>query len=75
MTADDKWLADHFSVISVGAPAETYSIIRFYADSEHSEHRSVIREGLTLAEARAHCQRDDTSEAGVWFDGFEADDD
>lgn len=48
----------------------TYRVIRFYADETHPHHGEIIRERLTLSEARAHCQRDDTHVEGVWFDGY-----
>lgn len=45
---------------------KTYKIIRFHfqGDSE------IVVRGLTLAQAQAHCQRDDTRGDG-WFDGYE----
>jgi acyl CoA:acetate/3-ketoacid CoA transferase alpha subunit len=48
----------------------TYMIVRhrFHGD------REVIERGLTLDEAQAHCQRDDTHGDG-WFDGYTEDDD
>jgi hypothetical protein len=47
-----------------------YKIVRFCLDENHPEHRKVIKTGLTEEEAQEHCQRDDTREAGVWFDGY-----
>ncbi len=47
----------------------TYSIIRFYAPNQNKENE-VIQTGLTLDEAKAHCNNPDTREAGVYFDGF-----
>jgi hypothetical protein len=44
-----------------------YRIVRMYKDERKSR---TIRKGLTLSEARAHCQRDDTHGAG-WFDGYD----
>ena len=48
---------------------EAYKIYRFTNDNEPNE---VIKTGLTLEEAQAHCQRDDTHKEGEWFDGYEA---
>ena len=64
----------------VGDCMTTYSIIRFY--KEHDQ--KTIKTGLTLAEAKEHCQDDETSAAtceleeniehtakfGRWFDAF-----
>ena len=50
-----------------------YKIVRFFFDNNHPDHHKVIRSGLTLEEAQEHCQREDTREAGVWFDGYEDD--
>jgi hypothetical protein len=47
----------------------TYKIIRFTFD-DPIKNKTVIR-GLSLKEAQEHCQRDDTRESGVWFDGYE----
>jgi len=47
-----------------------YKIVRFYQDSSHSKHNSIIKTGLTLKEAREHCNRPDTQEVGKWFDGY-----
>lgn len=46
----------------------TYKIIRFYQDWDRDS--KVMLTGLTLDEAQAHCQRDDTHGDG-WFDGYE----
>lgn len=45
----------------------TYNVIRFFADSRDSE---VVRSGVSLEEARAHCQREDTR-GDDWFDGYQ----
>ncbi len=46
-----------------------YDIVRFFqANDKGSE---TIEEGLTLAEAQAHCAQDDTHGDG-WFDGYRA---
>ena len=46
-----------------------YKIVRFYKDSNHQDHNKVIKTGLTEAEAQEHCQREDTHERGVGFNG------
>jgi hypothetical protein len=46
---------------------ETYKIVRMKFDGPSK----VIETGLTLEEAQAHCQRDDTHGEG-WFDGYES---
>ncbi len=64
----------------------TYCIVRNYFN--HPGRRSVIRSGLTLDEAQAHCGDPETSSRtcttdegrartereGPWFDGYEAED-
>ena len=45
---------------------KSYKIVRFYRDSKS---RETIEKGLTLEEAQAHCQREDTHGDG-WFDGY-----
>ena len=55
----------------VGAPMtvndqdRTYRIVRQRFDGK----TKTIKIGLTLAEAQAHCKRDDTHGPG-WFDGY-----
>lgn len=44
-----------------------YVIIRFYKDD--SKENKIIKRGLTLQEAQAHCQDPKTSGDG-WFDGY-----
>ena len=51
-----------------------YKIVRFYRDDNHPNHNKVIKRGLTEEEAQDHCQREDTHERGVWFDGYTEDD-
>jgi hypothetical protein len=48
----------------------SYKIIRFYADDSDDRNGTIIATGLTLEEAQAHCNREDTHEVGVWFDGY-----
>jgi hypothetical protein len=62
----------------------SYKIIRFYKDEHPPE---TIKTGLTLDEAQAHCQDDETSSStcsssegmartaamGDWFDGYDED--
>ena len=45
----------------------SYKIIRFRFEGKDR----VIKRGLTLEEAQAHCRRDDTRKEGVWFDGYD----
>ena len=42
-----------------------YKILRFHFLGQ----TELIKEGLTLEEARKHCQRKDTR-SDFWFDGF-----
>lgn len=44
----------------------TYRIVRFHQDGE----KELVKEGLSLEEAQAHCGRKDT-EGEDWFDGYE----
>lgn len=44
---------------------ETYEIVRFVFQGDNE----VIATGLTLEEAQAHCEREDTHGSG-WFDGY-----
>ena len=46
---------------------KTYKIIRFY----FSGSILIVKEGLTLEDAQAHCRRDDTH-GDDWFDGYES---
>lgn len=48
-----------------------YEIIRFYQDSSHPDNGKLIDSYLTLEEAKKHCNDPNTSESGVWFDGFQ----
>ena len=45
---------------------DSYKIIRFRQNGGNT----VVETGLTLEEAQAHCQREDTSGDG-WFDGYD----
>ena len=47
----------------------TYRIDRCYAPHLDKE-RETIKEDLTLEEAQAHCEDEDTREAGEWFDAY-----
>lgn len=49
------------------ALAPRYKIVRFYQDERPRVTRA---RGLTLEQAQAHCQREDTHGPG-WFDGYE----
>ena len=55
--------------MSIPAAWPVYRVIRFYrADGKRPR---TITNGLTLAEAQAHCQRSDTRKDGVYFDGYD----
>jgi len=45
-----------------------YRIVRHYANGATPR---TIRRNLTLEEAQAHCEREDTHEPGKWFDGYD----
>lgn len=47
-----------------------YKIVRLYTKEIHPRHREVIKTGLTLEQAKKHCNRDNTKKAGVWFDSY-----
>ena len=60
-----------------------YSVVRFYKDA--GVRRRIIKRGLTLEQAQAHCADPETSSStctkcvgvtrtkrhGAWFDGYE----
>lgn len=49
----------------------TYKIVRFHQDLDVPNE--VIVRGLTLEQAEAHCQREDTH-GETWFDGYTEED-
>ena len=51
---------------------KTYKIIRFYRELHKSSR--VIKRGLTLEQAKEHCNNPSTRKEGEWFDGFESED-
>jgi len=48
-----------------------YKIVRFYHPSTKCNPH-IIKTGLTLAEAQAHCQNPSTRKENEYFDGYEA---
>ena len=58
----------------------TFKIVRMTADENHPERHKVVKRGLTLEEAQAHCQDPDTrggdyDEGTAWFDAYTEDHD
>lgn len=47
---------------------QTYKIIRFYREIWKSSE--IVKTGLTLEEAQAHCN-DPATSGENWFDGYE----
>ena len=65
-----EWTPVSFGLEPEPEPEPSYNIVRFYADYNHPDHRSIIRRSLTLTQAQAHCTDDTTRLDGVWFDGY-----
>ncbi|KKM60100.1 hypothetical protein LCGC14_1545170 [marine sediment metagenome] len=49
---------------------DQYKIVRFYYPDQNRRRRT-IKTGLTLEQAKAHCNDPKTRKEGVYFDGFE----
>jgi hypothetical protein len=47
-----------------------YKIVRSFADRDRTA--VVIKKGLTLEQAQAHCRDPKTRKEGEWFDGYES---
>ena len=45
----------------------SYKIIRFFATGKNK----IIKRGLTLKQAKEHCNDPTTQKEGVYFDGYE----
>lgn len=52
---------------------KTYKIIRFYAPHINKDSETM-ETGLTLEEAKEHCNDPETRKEGEWFDGYNEDD-
>ena len=65
----DGWNACRDVLDELDGDSMTYKIVRFYRDGRH---RRTIKKGLTLEQAQAHCEREDTAGEG-WFDGYTED--
>ncbi len=50
-----------------------YKIVRFYHPRQNKPSE-VVKTGLTLEEAQAHCNDPDTRVEGVHFDGYTRED-
>ena len=65
----DGWNACRDVLDELDGDSMTYKIVRFYRDGRN---RRTIKKGLTLEQAQAHCEREDTAGEG-WFDGYTED--
>lgn len=54
--------------MSIPSAWPVYRVIRFYRNGRKAR---TITNGLTLAEAQAHCQDPTTRREGVYFDGYD----
>ena len=48
----------------------TYFIVRFFREKYKSSR--IIKRGLTLEQAQAHCKDPSTQKEGEWFDGYDS---
>ena len=51
------------------AKIQKYKIVRYYHPSVGRKNR-IIKRGLTLEQARKHCQSPKTEKKGKYFDGY-----
>ena len=65
----DGWNACRDVLDELDGDSMTYKIVRFYRDGRN---RRTIKKGLSLEQAQAHCEREDTAGEG-WFDGYTED--
>lgn len=48
--------------------ATKYQIVRMFR--ERFKPDTIVRRGLSLKQAQAHCRDPQTQKAGEWFDGY-----
>ena len=60
------WDSIQFKQHTVMPKNKKYKIVRFYQSGE----KKVMRSGLSLCAAQAHCNDPKTQKEGVYFDGY-----
>ena len=67
---EPQQIAEGITAFGIQSEPRCFRIVRFYHPTINRRPRT-IKTGLTEAEAQAHCERDDTSKKGVYFDGYD----
>ena len=59
----------HFHFKTFLSEVKMYNVIRYY-NPNLNKLNEIVKDGLTLAEAKEHCQDKGSRESGIYFDGY-----